>query len=226
MREMIDKLVSDIVLNKKERAFTKTSALSLTKTKFKNNSHFYESLFLIKKFFNAPKIGIRVIDDLQWVRMGPECKSILDKYGYNYKATVNRRGFWIQPQFKFNRVDGFVGIQLMNTSYNRTGFYRSGVFQDNSLGESAKESFNTYGIKGGATYKINGRNYIFLNASNETLAPLFEDVFISPRTRDLTNPNATTEKITAIEAGYILRAPKTKIRATAYFTQMNDGINK
>jgi hypothetical protein len=84
MREMIDKLVSDIVLNKKERAFTKTSALSLTKTKFKNNSHFYESLFLIKKFFNAPKIGIRVIDDLQWVRMGPECKSILDKYGYNY----------------------------------------------------------------------------------------------------------------------------------------------
>ncbi|MFN5346531.1 MAG: carboxypeptidase regulatory-like domain-containing protein [Bacteroidota bacterium] len=148
-----------------------------------------------------------------------------DKYGYNYKATVNRKGFWIQPQFKFNRVDGFVGIQVMNTSYFRTGYYRSGVFQDNSLGESTQETFNNYGIKAGATYKINGRNYIFLNASNETRAPLFEDVFISPRTRDLTNPNATNEKIMSIEAGYLLRAPKTKIRATAYYTQMNDGIN-
>jgi len=84
MRELIDKLVSDIALNKHEQAFVKTLALSLVKTKFKNNSHFYETLFLIKNFFKAPKIGIKVIDDLQWVRMGPECKSILDKYRYNY----------------------------------------------------------------------------------------------------------------------------------------------
>ena len=148
-----------------------------------------------------------------------------DKYGYDYKATVNRKGFWIQPQFKFNRVDGFVGIQVMNTSYYRTGYYRSGVFQNNSIGESTTETFSNYGFKAGATYKINGRNYVFLNASTETRAPLFEDVFISPRTRDITNPNATNEKITAIEAGYLLRAPKTKLRATAYYTQMNDGIN-
>ena len=84
MRELIDKLVGEIVLNKKEQSFVKNMALSLVKTKLLNNSHFYEILFLIKRFFNAPKVGIRVVDDLQWVRMGPECKSILDKYNYRY----------------------------------------------------------------------------------------------------------------------------------------------
>jgi hypothetical protein len=84
MRELIDKLVGEIVLNKKEQSFVKTMASSLVKTKFLNNSHFYETLFLIKRFFNAPKVGIRVVDDLQWVRMGPECKSIFEKYNYKY----------------------------------------------------------------------------------------------------------------------------------------------
>jgi hypothetical protein len=148
-----------------------------------------------------------------------------DKFGYNYRATIKRTGVWIQPQFKFNRIDAFVGVQYYSTSYYRTGFVRNGIFADNSEGKSTEQSFNNLGVKGGLTYKLNGRNYVFVNGSYENRPPLFEDVYVSPRTRDLTNPNITDEKIMSFEGGYLFRAPKTKIRATAYYTQYNDAMN-
>ncbi len=148
-----------------------------------------------------------------------------DKYGYNYTATVNRTGVWIQPQFKFNKFDAFAGVQYSKTAYFRTGNVRNGIFADNSLGESEKQNFTNLGIKGGVTYKMDGRNYLFANASYENRPPLFEDVYISARSRNLANPNLSEEKIISFEGGYLFRAPKSKVRLTGYYTEINDGMN-
>ena len=148
-----------------------------------------------------------------------------DKYGYNYTATVNRTGVWIQPQFKFNKFDAFAGVQYSKTAYFRTGNVRNGIFADNSLGESEKQNFTNLGIKGGVTYKMDGRNYLFANASYENRPPLFEDAYISARSRNLANPNLSEEKIISFEGGYLFRAPKSKVRLTGYYTEINDGMN-
>jgi len=148
-----------------------------------------------------------------------------DKFGYYYVSTVNKNMGWAQAQFKFNRVDFFAAFHVASTEFYRTGKYRNGIFANSSFGDSKKENFSTYGAKGGATYKLNGRNYFFLNGAYETRAPLFENVYVSPRTRNDAIANLEEEKITSIEGGYILRAPKVKIRATLYYTQMNDGYN-
>ena len=148
-----------------------------------------------------------------------------DKFGYYYVSTVTKNMGWAQAQFKFNRVDFFAAFHVASTEFYRTGKYRNGIFANTSFGDSKKENFSTYGAKGGATYKLNGRNYFFLNGAYETRAPLFENVYVSPRTRNDAIANLEEEKITSIEGGYILRAPKVKIRATLYYTQMNDGYN-
>jgi hypothetical protein len=114
---------------------------------------------------------------------------------------------------------------MATTEFYRTGKYQNGIFADNSLGDSKKENFSTGGVKGGVTYKLNGRNYFFFNAAYESRAPLFENVYVSPRTRNDAIANLETEKITSFEGGYLLRAPKAKIRATLYYTQFNDGYN-
>lgn len=149
-----------------------------------------------------------------------------DRFGYNYLSTVKRSMLWTTAQFKYDRVDFFMGANVSNTSFYRTGIYRNGIFADNSEGRSAVSRFDNFSIKGGATYKMNGRNYFFVNGTYETRAPLFDNVFVSPRTRnDLVSTNLESEKITSIEGGYILRAPRTKVRFTAYYTQFNDGYN-
>lgn len=148
-----------------------------------------------------------------------------DRFGYSYLTTVKKTTGWAQAQFKYNRFDFFIAGRADVTEFFRTGKYRNGIFTDNSLGESAKESFNTSGLKGGITYKYNGRNYFFANAAVETRAPLFENVFVSPRTRNDVIPNLEKEKISSIEVGYLLRAPRVKIRTNVFLTQFNDGYN-
>ena len=148
-----------------------------------------------------------------------------DKFGYDYLLTVNKNTAWAQGQFKYNRFDLFAAVKYDGTEFFRTGKVRNGIFANDSYGDSKKEQFSTFGVKGGVTYKLNGRNYFFFNAATESRAPLFENVYISPRTRNATAENLEEEKITSFEGGYLLRAPKAKIRATLYYTQFNDGYD-
>jgi hypothetical protein len=148
-----------------------------------------------------------------------------DKFGYDYTASISRTQGWAQGQWKLNKVDVFAAVELSQTSFVRTGNVKNGLFQDNSFGDSEKQSFFNYAVKGGLTYKINGRNYLFANAASLTRAPFFENSFISARTRNQLAPGLDSEKILSAEGGYLLRAPKAKARAVAYYTQFEDQTN-
>jgi len=145
-----------------------------------------------------------------------------DKFGYDYIATLRKSMFWLQLQFKFNKIDFYVGGNVSNSTFTRTGLYKSGIFKDNSYGDSPKQAFNNYSVKGGLTYKLNGRNYLYANGLFETRAPLFENTFLSPKTQNTTIADIDNANITSIEGGYLMRAPKIKIRATVFYTQKNN----
>jgi len=148
-----------------------------------------------------------------------------DKFGYDYDITIRKASTWLQGVFKFKKVDFFLAGELSNTKFWRIGYTKTGIFPDNSFGQSSINNFNNYAIKGGVTYKIDGRNYLYANGAVLTRAPLFDNVYISPRTRDFIQNNTTNEDIQTIEAGYVLNAPKLKVRFSGYYTQMNNQMN-
>jgi hypothetical protein len=152
-------------------------------------------------------------------------KHVDDKYGYNYDIDINRAAAWSQFVFKFNHVDLYISGEGSQTKFWRVGNVKNGLFPDNSYGKSAVYTFNNYGAKGGATYKINGRNYIFVNGAYITRAPYFDNVYVSPRTRDVTQDNLKSEVVTSAEAGYILNAPKLKIHLSGYYTTIQHSLN-
>ncbi|MGI8893047.1 MAG: hypothetical protein ACR2GN_06265, partial [Bacteroidia bacterium] len=145
-----------------------------------------------------------------------------DRFGYDYNANVNKSSIWLQPVFKFNKVDLFLSTQLSSTSFWRTGNVKNGLFPASSFGDSEKQNFINYAVKGGATYKINGRNFIVGNAGYLTKAPEFNDAFVSIRTRDQLANNLDSEKIFSTEGGYLLKAPKMKVKAFAYLTEFEN----
>lgn len=145
-----------------------------------------------------------------------------DKFGYNYDMDIRETSFWAQSELSLKKFDLFLAANVSNTRFWRTGHYVNGRFPDESFGESEKQSFNNYGVKGGLTYKIDGRNYLFANASYSTRAPYTRNAYVSPRTRDQLAPDLTSEKIMSGEAGYLLRSPSLKARASAYYTQFSD----
>ena len=145
-----------------------------------------------------------------------------DKYGYDYVAHLQKTSLWAQGSWKYSKVDFFLAGQLSMDGFYRTGNVRNGVFANDSYGDSPKRSFTAPGFKGGVTYKYNGRNYFYVNGAYIMRAPLFENDFVSPRTRALEVADIKNEKVTSVEGGYIFRAPRVKARATAYMTQFTD----
>jgi hypothetical protein len=103
----------------------------------------------------------------------------------------------------------------------RDGKVRNGVYPNDSYGKSMVYTYPEAGIKGGTTYKLNGRNYFFVNALFETRAPYFDNLFLSPKTNNRT-AQADNEFITSFEGGYKFKAPKVNLQLTGYFTQYND----
>lgn len=148
-----------------------------------------------------------------------------DKFGYNYDLNIKKGSVWLQGVFKFRKVDIFVATEHSYTSFFRDGKVKSGLFADNSYGKSETQNFYNSGIKGGLTFKIDGRNYIFANGSYGSRAPFFENAFIAPRTRDFVQENLKSEEILSTEVGYVLNAPKLKIRATGYYSQFKNGMD-
>lgn len=148
-----------------------------------------------------------------------------DKFGYDYNINISKIAGWAQGVFKFNKVDIFLAGQLSYTQFRRDGNVKNGLFPNDSYGKGAMNTFTNYAVKGGVTYKINGRNYLYANGSYLTRAPYFENVYISPRTRNDEQDNIKSETIYTAEAGYIMNAPKLKIRIGGYYTHFANGMD-
>jgi hypothetical protein len=148
-----------------------------------------------------------------------------DRYGWDYDIDVTRYAGWAQSVFRYNHWDFFIAGELSQTSFYREGKNRNGLFPNNSFGKSATQNFTNYSVKGGFTYKLDGRNYFYMNGAYMTRAPFFENVFISARSRDVVQDDITSEKVQSIEGGYILNAPQLKVRLTGYYTRFQDAMN-
>jgi hypothetical protein len=145
-----------------------------------------------------------------------------DKFGYDYNIDLTSASAWSQGVFKFSDFDFFVAGQFIRTTFQRTGHVKSGLFPTDSYGASKLNEFNDFGVKGGVTYKINGRNYVYVNAAYLTKAPFFDNVYVSPRTRNAQQPDVQSEIIRNAEGGYIMHSPNLKIRVSGYIAQMQN----
>lgn len=147
-----------------------------------------------------------------------------ETFGYDYSLTFSQAAGFMQLVYTLPHVDLFAGGNISRQQYFRTGYMRNGLFADNSLGRSATHAFTGYGYKAGFTYKINGRHYAYIQAAVISRPPLAANVYLSPRTRNTAQANAVAETIQTAEAGYLIHAPRLSIHASAYITQMKQGM--
>lgn len=148
-----------------------------------------------------------------------------DVFGYNYAIHIQKAATSVQMAYSFPALDVFVAATASAVQYYRTGYMRNGLFPENSAGNAAVNHFTGYGIKGGVTYKLNGRHYVYVNAALISRPPWAVNAYVSPRTRHTTQNNLTCENVQTAEGGYVLNAPRLSIRAGGYITAVKNGIN-
>ncbi|WP_298899532.1 TonB-dependent receptor [uncultured Psychroserpens sp.] len=149
-----------------------------------------------------------------------------DRYKYNYEIDANVITGFAQAQFKYNKVDFYLGANLSQTTYQRNGLFNNGNFAGaRSFGKSEKLDFSNYGVKAGGTYKVTGRHLIDFNASYFTKAPNIRNSFSNARQNNDVVIGLDSEKIQSVDASYIFRSPIIKARLTGFYTGFQDGTD-
>jgi len=147
-----------------------------------------------------------------------------DRYKYNYEIKSEVLSGFAQTQFKFNRVDFYLGASVSNTNYQRDGLFENGNYPGNeSFGEGEKQSFTNYGIKAGATCKVTGKHLIDVNLGYLSKAPTIRNTFTNARQNNAITIGLESEKIQNIDIGYIFRLAIVKARFTAFYSNFKAG---
>jgi hypothetical protein len=143
-----------------------------------------------------------------------------EHYGYNYKIYVAKLDAFTQFKFVYKKVDFYLAQSFSRSAYQREGLYKNGYYPNSSFGKSQKINFDTFGFKGGLTYKITGRNFIDFNGVYMTKAPNTREVFSNARVNNTVTEGIINETIKSVDLGYIIKAPRFKARFTGYFSEI------
>jgi hypothetical protein len=78
------------------------------------------------------------------------------------------------------------------------------------------------GLKGGLTYKFNGRHWGNVQAALIQRPPTLQNSFINPRENNQLVPNIQTETVSTADATYFLRLPALKGRVTGFYSRFQN----
>ncbi|MBP5558453.1 MAG: carboxypeptidase regulatory-like domain-containing protein [Bacteroidales bacterium] len=165
-----------------------------------------------------------------------------DRYGYDYLAQMRSFGAWANGQFVFDKLSANVGLKAGYEVFWRHGLVRKGLFPgypkaedkeawaaagivptaETSSWVSDKARFFTYAAKLGLNYVITGNQRAYLNVGYFNDAPKFNQVFLSPRTRNSMVADLTTVKTFASDVNWQYSGNGINVRATAYYTTIKD----
>ena len=154
-----------------------------------------------------------------------------DKYGYDYYAHVRQGQLWAMYEISAGGFSANIGGEVGFSSMWREGLWEKGLFQNDkaggdrgktSLGCSDKINNLTYKAKVNLMYQFSGAHSVEANATIMQNAPMFNNAFVSARTRNQITPGLDAEKIYGFDLTYNLRLPWVRARISAYYTQMMD----
>lgn len=145
-----------------------------------------------------------------------------DKISYDYYGNVMTARAWGQYIINFGNLGVNLGGELGHTTLWRHGIWQKGLFLDNSKGDSEKQNYLTYKLKGNFTYRFSAAHSVEANIVYMQDAPAFQYAFVSPRTRNSATPGISPEKVFGVDASYNLRWGDVKGRITGYYTKFTD----
>lgn len=136
----------------------------------------------------------------------------------DYDGHVVQEGAFFQTEYTKNDLSAFISGSLSNTSYWRY----DRLYYDKKHAESKTKSYIGFTVKGGANYNFNEHHNVFFNAGYISRAPMFNNVFLTYTSSNVTNPDAKNEKVLSFEVGYGYRLKWLQVDLNAYWTKWMD----
>ena len=174
-----------------------------------------------------------------------------DKYGYDYYAHIRNFDVWGTAKGVLGNFSATVGVKLGYKQFWREGLVRKGLFpgqvtaaeiegiypglslaerktlaksmssSETSYGNSEKVGMPVFGAKLNLNYVIGGNMRVFANAGFFNDAPTFNQVFVSPRTRNTITGVAPVRTFSS-DINWQWTGKGINIRATAYYATIRN----
>lgn len=145
-------------------------------------------------------------------------------FGYDFDLNINSLKGWIMNNYSIGHWDAYYGMQVTYTDFWRDGNMRNGHNPNNSFGAGAHHSFTDMMVKGGLTYKFNGRHLLAANITYGSQAPLPNDAYISPRVNDATPDGLKSGRIFSADLSYIFSTTRLQGRISLFQTNFFDQL--
>lgn len=149
-----------------------------------------------------------------------------DIYGYNYNIHAITARAWLQNEWNTTHWNVNYAAEISNTNFHRDGKMQNGRFPDSSLGKGADHNFLNAAVKAGATYKINGRNYIAAHAGYGSRAPLISNSYVNARIKDEAVVGLKSEKFLSADLSYTWNYSRFRGSVTGFWTELWDGMQQ
>lgn len=174
-----------------------------------------------RDFPDRRSMSLNDMDDVEHIR-----KSKGDRFGYDYDINQFSTNLWAQNVWNLPKWDLSYSAEASYTSYQRDGHMRNGRAPENSKGKGDMHRFFNWGVKGSASFKIDGRNNIIAHAYYGTRAPLSYNAYVSPRIKDNTITDLRSERIASGDVSYQWNYRIFKGIVTGFYTDMQKGTER
>lgn len=147
-------------------------------------------------------------------------------YGYNYNIhAVNARA-WLQNEWNTTHWNVNYAAEISNTNFYRDGKMQNGRFPDSSLGKGENHNFFNAAVKAGATWKINGRNYVTAHAGYGSRAPQISNSYVNARIKDEAVVGLKSERFLSGDLSYTWNYNRFRGSITGFWTELWDGMQQ
>ena len=145
-----------------------------------------------------------------------------DRFGYDYNVNSYSVNAWVQNIINLRHWDINYGMKLSYTQFQRDGKMRNGRAPENSYGKGKIHRFDNGMLKVGLTYKLDGRNSFVFHGSYGTMAPIFDQAYVSPRIKDDVITGLKSGRILSGDISYVFNYRRVKGSITGFWTNMYD----
>lgn len=196
------------------------------------NGHYYKSvddLLGANYWLDVDNFSVRDFngdnDKLQNNMKDPDRRvKVGDIYGFDYNIHRYNVNGWIQNQISSKHWNVNYAAEVNYTSFYRYGNMQNGRAPENSYGKGDVHSFVTAGVKVGATYKLDGRNYFTAHAAFGNRAPLADDAYINSQIKDNAVPDLKPETYLTADVSYTWNYSRFRGSLTGFYTRLWHGV--
>lgn len=166
-----------------------------------------------------------------------------DKFGYDYNIhNINTR-VWVQNQINTRHWNISYAAEFSYTNFWRYGHMRNGRAPGEdyikahpemnlpnsasfSKGKGSNHEFYDGGVKAGATYKLDGRNYFTGHVGYGSRSPLPDNSYVYARIKDEAVKDLRSETYLSADLSYTWNYKNFRGSLTGFYTRVWDGMKR